>query len=42
MPVIKIKSKLRDYEVRTGVANEFVTSLVNLENKAFVVRNIAF
>jgi len=37
MPVIKIKSKLRDYEVRTGAANEFVTSLVNLENKAFVI-----
>lgn len=37
MPVIKIKSNLRDYEIRTGEANEFVKSLVDLDYKAFVI-----
>ena len=37
MPVINIKSSLRDYEVHIGPAHDFVEHLVNLDHKCFVV-----
>jgi 3-dehydroquinate synthase len=37
VPVIKVKSNLRDYEVHVGPAQEFVNHLANLEHKFFVV-----
>ena len=37
MPVIKIKSNLRDYEAHIGPVYDFVKYLVGLEHKAFVV-----
>lgn len=37
MPVIKVKSNLRDYEVHIGPAQDFVKHLANLEHKFFVV-----
>jgi 3-dehydroquinate synthase len=37
MPVINIKSSLRDYEVHIGPAHDFLEHLVNLDHKCFVV-----
>lgn len=37
MPVIKVKSNLRDYEVHIGPAHDFVKHLAHLEHKFFVV-----
>lgn len=37
MPVIKVKSNLRDYEVHIGPAQDFVKHLAHLEHKFFVV-----
>jgi len=37
MPVINIKSSLRDYEAHIGPIHDFVEYLIKLEHKAFVV-----
>jgi 3-dehydroquinate synthase len=37
VPVIKVKSNLRDYEVHIGPAQDFVDHLANLQHKFFVV-----
>lgn len=37
MPVIKVKSNLRDYEVHIGPAQDFLKHLANLQHKFFVV-----
>jgi 3-dehydroquinate synthase len=37
VPVIKVKSSLREYEVHLGPAHDFVKHLANLEQKLFVV-----
>ena len=37
MPVIKVKSNLRNYEVHIGPAQDFVKHLADLEHKFFVV-----
>jgi 3-dehydroquinate synthase len=37
VPVIKVRSSLREYEVHIGPAHDFVKHLANLEHKCFVV-----
>lgn len=37
VPVIKVKSRLRDYEVHIGPAHDFIKYLDSLEHKSFVV-----
>jgi len=37
VPVIKVRSHLREYEVQLGPIHDFVNRLTGLEHKAFVV-----